>query len=146
MNNRIEELQQQLDLTLRSLPESMRRRYLAEEVAAGSLIGTKKFIISELIARASDQDVLFFDVWSEVGMPGKLSYGIISVSDLLEDTPAMRAYIGGYRDNLEDFQREAANLAASVLFIRFSYSEEFVDSCGAGADALPISKMCLITN
>lgn len=144
MNQKIKELQQRLDLTLQSLPEHQRRRYLAEDAMSNSLIAANKFIISELIARASDRDVMFFDISKEHEKPSRLAYGIISVPELLDDTPEMRMCVGSYRNSLKDFHCKAADLGAVVLFIHLGYSQEFVDSCGAGANSLPVSSMRLI--
>lgn len=102
-------------------------------------------IINELASTIDSDDVLLFEVHRGIDNY-KIHYGTIPVTGLTKDTPEMRNYIGGYRDNIENLQIKASECNAVVLFIRFVYSKDFVDSCGAGADALPCSSVKLISH
>jgi hypothetical protein len=144
MNQRIDELQNQLDITIQSLPQSAQRRYLSEESASDKLIMENQSTIRKLASIAGSNDVLFFEVHKNIGNY-KIHYGTIPASHLAQDTPEMRDYIGGYRDNIESLQIKASECNAVVLFIRFVYSKDFVDYCGTGADALPLSKVRIIS-
>jgi hypothetical protein len=145
MSQRIDELKKQISLTMQSLPENERRRYLSEESASDKLIAENQSIINEIASTIDSNDVLLFEVHRCLDNY-KIHYGTIPVTGLTKDTPEMRNYIGWYRDNIENLQIKASECNAVVLFIRFVYSKDFVDSCGAGADALPCSSVKLISH
>jgi hypothetical protein len=147
MSEKLEQLKKERDEILESLPEAARRRHLAEESASQSLIETNQFTIGELLARAGDQDVLFFDVLKD--QDGNidrtiLSYGVLPLSEILGDSPRMREYMGGYLDTIESTLGRSAEAGAKILLIRFRYTQEFLDYCGSGIDSLPISNLRLI--